>query len=91
MIGIGDWIVKMFASRLRSLSAGQLKDLIHYSDERETLITLREHLESENFKYWHHLVMVKKDLIRMIDMRLDDIDWSEIEKQIVIVVDEMWR
>ncbi len=72
MIGIGDWVVRMFVKHLRRLGPDQIRDLIRHSDEVETLETIQAHLISEDFKYWHGMMAMKDQLLEEIAKKLID-------------------
>lgn len=72
MMGIGDWVVRMFCKQLRRLGPEQILDLIRHSDEVETLKTIQTHLLSEEFQFWHSMMIFKKDLLDEIAKKLMD-------------------
>lgn len=72
MIGIGDWVVRMFVKHLRRLGPDQIRDLIRHSDEVETLQTLQTHLLNEDFKFWHSMMIYKDELLEEIAKKLMD-------------------
>lgn len=69
-LGIADWFVKLFTRHLRSLGPNQIRDLIREAQEVETLERLQAHLISEDFRYWHSMMGIKKELMEEVAKRL---------------------
>lgn len=69
-MSIADWFVKQFTRFLRNLGPDQMRDLIREAKEVETLERIQAHLMSDDFQFWHSMMVFKKDLLEEVGKRL---------------------
>lgn len=78
-----NWILEILirTRRMRGLSEMQLRDLIKFVDDIDSLKAIKAHLESGSFKY-KHLEARAGELIQLCKDRAKEIKWNENVEEI---------